>query len=241
MKVLIIPDIHLHHKMFDRADEILKFGQADRAVQLGDLVDDWGQQFNLPLYTKTLKRATQFHKDHPDTLWCMGNHDLTYFYPNSGMRESGHSKFAEGEVSVWLREMERAGAKSQIMHIVDNVIFTHAGLTEDWMKRRFERVGYKNFLPPERGLLHIVNHASLRELWQEDSPIWARPQIDNYKMWGDKFQVVGHTPTSTITESNNVLSTDAFSTRQDGSPIGVERFVIVDTESTDWRLAEEEK
>lgn len=241
MRVLVISDIHLKPEIFDRADKILASGQADMAVQMGDLVDDWGMEFNVALYGRTMKRVLRFHKDHPNTLWCCGNHDYLYAHPHSGMSESGHSKFQEGIMGTYLIEMERIGAGQKIIHLVDNVIFTHAGLTADWVCERLEKVGYKDGIKPsETNLVHIVNNASPEELWQENSPIWARPQHDEYIMWGDYLHVVGHTPVRHPTQEDDVLSTDLFSTYRDGTPFGDERFVIVDTITKDWRLAEED-
>ena len=56
MRVLVIPDIHLKTWIFDRAEAILKAGKADRAIE--------------------------FAKTYPDTLWCYGNHDVSY--PSAG-------------------------------------------------------------------------------------------------------------------------------------------------------------
>ena len=67
MKILVIPDVHLKPFIFDMAEEILGREKVDNCVVLGDLVDDWGQQLNVDLYSKTLDRAIRFAKDHPDT------------------------------------------------------------------------------------------------------------------------------------------------------------------------------
>lgn len=91
-KVLVIPDIHLKPRMFDRAAAILKSGQANFAVVLGDLVDDWGQYHNIDLYELTLNRAIEFAKEFPKTLWCYGNHDLSYIWR---MQQSGYSYTAQ--------------------------------------------------------------------------------------------------------------------------------------------------
>lgn len=240
-RCLIIPDVHLHYKMFDRADGVLKSGQADMAIQMGDLVDDWGEEFNVPLYDRTLARVIKFHEDHPGTLWVMGNHDYGYHHPHMGVKESGHSRFAEVGVLEWIEDMEKAGIKQKIMHLMDNVIFTHAGLTDNWVRNRLKIVGYRPGMKPSMyNLVHAVNNVSPEELWREDSPIWARPQQHEYKMYGKYFQVVGHTPVRSPIQKNNLLSTDTFSTYQDGRPFGDGRFVIVDTKTKNWRLAEED-
>lgn len=241
-RILCIGDIHLKPVIFDKADKILDSGLADFAVQMGDMVDDWGEEFSVSLYERTMMRAIKFHKDHPNTLWVMGNHDYGYHHPNMGVRESGHSKFQEGIMRTWLREMERKGAKQQIIHMVDDVIFTHAGLTKDWVERRLRIVGYKEGVMPAReNLIHIVNHSSPEELWQEDSPIWARPQEEPYGMWPAKLQVVGHTPVKSCVECDGILSIDTWSTYSNGAPIGDKSFAIVDTETGEWEVIDAEE
>ena len=78
MKVLVIPDIHLKTWIFDRAENILKDGRADRTVCLMDIPDDWDMEFQAERYRETFDRAIAFAKDVPDTLWCYGNHDISY-------------------------------------------------------------------------------------------------------------------------------------------------------------------
>lgn len=235
-KVLAIPDIHLKPLIFDKADKILESGQADFAVQLGDMVDDWGEEFNFALYERTLKRAIEFHKKFPKTLWCMGNHDYGYHHPNMGVRESGHSRIAEDIVKPLLKEMGKVGAKQQIIHVVDNVIFSHAGILDDWVNM----LTLDDIRELDDYVESLIQNAGCEELWDEKSPIWARPQRTGDIMFTDRMQVVGHTPVATISFVNNVLSTDAFSTYSNGAPIGEKRFAIVDTEKMTWKYATEE-
>ena len=126
------------------------------------------------------------------------------------------------------------------MHVVDGVIFTHAGLTEVWVKRQklLVEAGWGDFETPE--LLKLVNFAAPAELWLEESPIWARPQVDEYDMYPAKLQVVGHTPVKEPYEDNGVLSTDVFSTYPNGAPFGSQEFVVVDTVNGTWEKVKEE-
>ncbi len=43
-------------------------------------------------YKETFDRAIAFAANHSDTLWCYGNHDVSYLW---GKFESGYSPFAE--------------------------------------------------------------------------------------------------------------------------------------------------
>ena len=77
------------------------------------------------------------------------------------------------------------------------------------------------------------------ELWTDDSPIWARPQYGEMRLYQHEIlQVVGHTPVRAALDEGKILTLDNFSTYRDGRPIGDERFVWVDTVEKVWRYAE---
>lgn len=92
MKVLVIPDCHLKPWMFAQANTIMKKGIADKAVCLMDLADDFGVHDDAQ-YLETYETAIAFAKEHPDTLWCYGNHDLSYIW---GKPETGYHPEKEG-------------------------------------------------------------------------------------------------------------------------------------------------
>lgn len=238
MRVLVISDVHLKPEMFDRAEKIMESGQADMAVQMGDLLDDWGKGTKLSLYKETLDRAVKFHKKHQNTLWCIGNHDLGYWIPEMGVKESGHSQIAEETALKGLRKLLKTCGeeKMKVTHMVDDVLFSHAGVTMEWVKLAVKDYDVANVID---GIARVQIDIDINTLWVESSPIWARPQIDDYEMAPAGLQVVGHTPAKTPEQKGNVLSTDVFSTYSDGRPIGDERFVIVDTETCEWSIAKE--
>ena len=103
MRILVIPDVHLKTWIFDRAEAIMKSGKADRAVCLMDMPDDWGMEFQLDRYNAIFDRAISFASDHPDTLWCYGNHDVSYPW---GKLETGYSPYAESIVISKLDELD---------------------------------------------------------------------------------------------------------------------------------------
>lgn len=236
MKILVIPDVHLKPKIFDMADNILKAQLADGAIQMGDMVDDWGEEFNLSLYSRTLQRAIKFQKDHPDTLWVMGNHDYGYWKPNMGVKETGHSKFVEGEVLTMLKELERCGGIQRFMVVIDGCIFTHAGLTMDWVARHTPSDAHWD--DELKFVAKLVNGASPHDLWEEDGPIWARPQMDGGELYPSKLQITGHTPVKKLGIYGGCLSTDTLSTYSNGAPYGDQKLAIVNTEDGAWEAVE---
>ena len=77
MQILVIPDCHLKPWMFEEAASIMRSKKTDNAVCLMDIPDDFGKD-DPDLYEKTYDAAIAFAKEFPDTLWCYGNHDLSY-------------------------------------------------------------------------------------------------------------------------------------------------------------------
>ena len=108
MRILVIPDIHLKTWIFERAEDILKASKADRAVCLMDIPDDWDMEFQIEMYKETFDRAIEFARAYPDTLWCYGNHDVSYPW---GKLETGYSPYA---VRTVMRSEERRVGKECI-------------------------------------------------------------------------------------------------------------------------------
>lgn len=237
-KVLVIPDVHLKPDMYEKASEILDLKAADFALSLGDICDDWGQEYNSELYYKTLEAAGKFAQKYPKTLWCWGNHDLSYLWRKA---ESGYSFFLSGLIWELLRDWRAAvGDENKIayVHRIDNVIFSHGGLAYSFVERWVDRELWED---PEK-VKEQINEFSSDRIWTHDSPIWLRPQNKNVKMYPEGYlQVVGHTPVAKPYLENHVLNTDTFSTMPDGSAIGDRRFIVVDTEEQSWRYADEVK
>jgi len=233
MKVLVIPDVHLKPWMFDRAAKLMKRGAAEKAVCLMDIADDWQQQYNLDLYMNTYDAAIQFAKDHSETLWCYGNHDVCYPW---NQRESGYSPIAPSVVCEKLRVLrESLPDEKQLafVHRIDKVLFLHGGLGERFVQKY---VPEEDWTDIDR-TLEAINSFGYTELWQGTSPIWLRPQYSVEPLYrGDEFlQVVGHTPMRSITKRDNTISCDVFSTDSRRKPYGTQEFLVIDTDTWEYR------
>ena len=142
MKVLVIPDVHLKPWIIERASELLDGNAADRAVCLMDIADEWRQEYNLPLYVETYDTAIRFAKDHPDTLWCLGNHEVCYKW---NRKVPGNSKLAPRTVCEKTQELrDSLPDKGQVAYLqrIDSVIFSHGGLAVLYYYRRFRYAGH---------------------------------------------------------------------------------------------------
>lgn len=234
MKVLVIPDVHLKPEIFDWAMNIMENTDCERAVCVGDICDDWDCQSNVGLYEKTLIKALEFARKYPDTLWCYGNHDLAYIWDMYD--HPGFSEDAQDTVCEYLNELDNTGNLA-IMHRIDDAVFSHAGLTSEFVE---------DYLDPYRddidAMIEAVNDFGSGIMWDPMSPVWARPQGE-YRLGSvclpEYLQVVGHTPMRTIEQEGNLLTTDVFSTWSDGRRFGEERFCWVDTVTKEWGYIDE--
>lgn len=227
MKVLVIPDVHLKPNMFRRAAALMHQGIADKAVCLMDIADDWDQEYNIALYEETYDEAVRFAKEYPDTLWCYGNHDLSYIW---SYMETGYSGMASSTVQKKLIDLKSALPEDNPIRYVqriDNVLFSHGGVLDDFVK---EHVAHSKYHDVD-AVIDKINQLGRMEMWDDFSPIWLRPQYFKMDMYKPRklLQVVGHTPVERITRKGNIISCDVFSTYQNGKPIGTEEFLLLDT------------
>ena len=224
-KILVIPDVHLKKWIFDKAEELLKSVEVDNIVCLGDLVDDWDAFYNMNWYEETLQRALDFDKAHPQMLWCYGNHDVSYLWQKN---ETGYLPQARDIVCKYMNKLkEQAGNRLQFIHRIDTTVFSHAGVVQEFLDK------YLNTDIVDKETVNQINNLGVSALWDEISPIWVRPQdTPEYSVLDiPVFQVVGHTPVyeATLTNNDEVLSLDTFSTDYYNTPIGNQRFIVVDT------------
>ena len=228
MRVLVIPDVHLKPWMFEKAANAMRSCEVDNAVCLMDLPDDWNREFDIESYEDTFDAAIRFAKEFPDALWCWGNHDLSYVW---SLPETGYSWFAQNTVSRKLIELQESLAdRSRLayIHRIDKVLFMHGGLTERFVQANVaaDEIGDTD------AVIARINALDREVMWNDDSPIWFRPQYSGGRgMYKAKelLQVVGHTPVENTERVRNLISCDVFSTYHDGTPIGTQRFPVIDT------------
>ena len=227
MNVLVIPDVHLKPYMFRKADILMERGIAENAVCLMDIADDWNQQYNVALYEETYDGAICLAKKYPNSLWCYGNHDLSYIWQ---CMETGFSSIASVTVQRKLLELKEVlPDDNPIKYVqrVDNVLFSHGGVSDFFARECVISTTYNDV----DAVVDAVNCLGKYQMWNDDSPIWLRPQYSNIRMYKPRklLQVVGHTPVDMIEKKGNVISCDVFSTYRDGKPIGTEEFLLLDT------------
>ncbi len=233
-RVFIIPDVHLKPWIFSKADQLISRGGYDACVMLGDIVDDWCHEYSIDLYNETFDAAIGFCEKYRDkimVLYCIGNHDISYIWQRY---ESGYSSMAYRTVNMRTLDLKAAlpTENRAFIHRIDNVLFSHAGLSEFFVLQHFAGMSSCSI----DDIIKTVNGMGPEELWRDESPLWVRPQGGTTRMYTkDMLQVVGHTPVAKPQLDGNVLTVDTFSTYRDGSAIGNQKFVWVDTISRSYK------
>lgn len=154
MKVLVVPDVHLKKHMFCRAAELMNQGVAECAVCLMDIADDWGKQDDISLYEETYDEAIGFAKAFPNTLWCFGNHDLSYVWHQL---ETGYSTEASDTVQRKLTELKEAVPENlpiKYVQKIDNVLFSHGGVRNYFVEEYVPKSKYHNV----DAVVDVINH-----------------------------------------------------------------------------------
>ena len=189
--------------------------------------------FQIEEYEKAYDAAINFAKEFPDSLWCYGNHDLSYVWDKM---ETGYSYVAKWTVKKKLMELEQTlPSDNPIKYVqkIDNILFCHGGISMYFVEKHVPSSKYSNV----EYVVDTINSLGVQEMWCDDSPIWYRPQYYGGKMYKSRkcLQVVGHTPVEKISRNRNVISCDVFSTYQDGTSIGTQELLLIDTETWEYR------
>ncbi len=234
--ILVCGDLHAKYHILEKVKEKAKL--FDKVVFLGDYVDDWNTppevSYNL------LNSLLEWKNSEPDKIVLLwGNHDLSEYLKNEylcsgfNLRTSylTHNLYSENE------------DKFQVAYGYGPLLFTHAGVTEGWLKNIYKNYGGILLGDLFADLLNhkcnIKNRPSVQsDIFHEDelswsgiarggskapSPIWAdKSELEEDSLTNPIFQIVGHTPVETITidDKKNLVFCDTHSTYRDGKNIG---------------------
>jgi Icc-related predicted phosphoesterase len=192
VKILAIGDIHTKIWIIEKVAKLIN--DYDKVVFCGDYADDFNASPQNTLDTWNTLRDLQTKNQNKVEL-VIGNHDYIYVNDTPSL-QSGYNPITH----VSIDDPENNNLKEWLIGLpviveLDNVSYSHAGIANEWS-----------------GAKDVCG------LWNDISPIWARPGNSTYK---DIPQVFGHTPSDTCYEvSNGAWCIDTFSTMPDGTPIG---------------------
>ena len=192
-KILIVPDVHgrkFWHKAIEMIDEV------DQVVFLGDYLDPYSYEgITFEDALNEFEQILEFKEKHSDkVVLLVGNHDMHYI----------KTEFMDcSRLNVWRRVevhdlfMNNID-KFQLIHEIDNYLFSHAGIYLEWIKKYEitikELFDFKKFLGGRWNTLEDVSYT--RGGWcKVGSCIWAdiRESVENELPVMFKKQIVGHT------------------------------------------------
>lgn len=194
MEIIIVPDVH-GRKFWKKGAEYIKTHPNSKIIFLGDYLDPYTRHEDITqdqAYDNFIE-LIEFAKEYQNQvvlLW--GNHDL--FYINYKHECCRHNYLAYGNISAIFREniyLFRFAYKE------DNYLFTHAGVTKDWLLQNQLEIDENNivdYLNSNPDTIWQIGYSRGGDyLW--GSPIWACWHYD-WPLSSNPFhltQIFGHT------------------------------------------------
>lgn len=190
MKLIVLGDIHGRTVWKD----ILRDEEWDQVVFLGDYVSthdniDEDQQIENLEYILEFKKANQ-----TNVILLRGNHDMQHlgyaWVECSGLFRGVLRKMSQNEMK------EEFLRYTQWIYRIDDLLFSHAGVSTTWLKNiGLDDVDKINDLPPSEKFGFWPEHYSD---WSGESVTqpctWIRPSSLLQDRLGGYIQFVGHTP-----------------------------------------------
>ena len=192
-KILIIPDVH-GRKFWHKAKELID--EVDQVVFLGDYLDPYSREgITFEDALNEFKQILEFKEKYSDkVVLLVGNHDMHYIQLEF-MDCSRLNVWRRAEIhDLFINNID----KFQLIHEIDNYLFSHAGVYLEWTKKYEitlkELFNFKKFIKEKWNTLEDVSYE--RGGWcKVGSCIWAdiRESIQNELPTMFKRQIVGHT------------------------------------------------
>lgn len=185
-RIVVLGDIHGNKVWKD----IIAKEQPDQVVFLGDYVSTH-ENISDEEQVENLKEILKYKDDNPETILLRGNHDLQhlgYYWAEC----SGYFPRVAMEMSNLKDEFL---AKTQWIHVMGNIVLSHAGISKVWLEENFLTLEDINKLGPTELFGFTSSDPSDRfGDSPEQPPTWIRPMALMDVMIPDYIQVVGHTP-----------------------------------------------
>lgn len=196
MKILVISDIHGRNYAFDYPNRI----EHDQVIFLGDYFDAKNDE-ELDEPSKTCEALLKSFQN-PKHIHLLGNHDTWYACQEPYLRCSGNTSDKHQIISKYF---DQSVWKNQfkLIHMVDNIVFSHAGLHEGIFppvtmnvpefiinsgKRAWENIFLGTIDPLLKGSMSRGFH---NVEWGKGGCTWM--DWDELPLIPDIIQVVGHT------------------------------------------------
>jgi len=184
MKVAVVSDVHqtdYWRKIISQKDDF------DKIIFLGDEFDCWDNRW--PFQMNNAEDIVSFKKNSPEKVdLCWSNHAISYFLDE---RCSGYQNEHARDIKDFYNKYQEL---FNPIYIYDNWIFSHAGVSAEWMRRcGINELSEIN--PLFKGKPGFFRWTGPNDFGNNsnEGPLWIRPEalIINHV---SKFnQVAGHT------------------------------------------------
>ena len=198
MKILVFGDIH------GRTDWKLPYIEedADLTIFLGDYVSTH-DNISSRDQIKNLKEILKEKKNNPNGIVMLrGNHDMQHL----GYYWAQCSGFDRKVYEEMIKLKDEFLANTQWIYLRDNILFSHAGISKDWMKYYdIKSINDINGMEPSEAFGFTPCKLSDYTGISATQPCtWIRPQTLMDCAIGGYVQVVGHTPVRGISNLKDI-------------------------------------
>lgn len=188
-KILILGDIHGRSCWKD----IIKKENPDKVIFLGDYVSSH-DNISSDEQIQNLTDILDYKSENTDKVILLrGNHDMQHL-GYSWAECSGLNRQVLNWMSSW-ENKKRFEENTQWIYIIDDIIFSHAGISSEWIKQSgLELENINNINSDER---FAFTPDSFYDMCGESCTqpcTWIRPGTLIHYPYGNYHQIVGHTP-----------------------------------------------
>ena len=185
-RIAVLGDIHGNTVWKD----IIAKEQPDQVIFLGDYVSTH-ENVSDEEQVENLKEILRYKDEFPETILLRGNHDLQHL----GYYWAECSGYFPGVAMEMSHLKDEFLAKTQWIHVMGNILFSHAGISKVWLEENFLTLDDINMLGPTE-LFGFTSSNPSDQFGDspEQPPTWIRPMALMKVMIPDYIQVVGHTP-----------------------------------------------
>lgn len=185
-KIVVLGDIHGKTVWKD----IIAKERPDQVIFLGDYVSTH-EDVSDDDQVANLKEILKYKDEHPETILLRGNHDMQHL-DYDWAECSGYFPGVAKEMSHLKDEFL---AKTQWIHVMGNTVFSHAGVSQEWLDVNHLKLDDINSLAPTALFgFYSGDRSDIYGNSPEQPPTWIRPMTLIDVMIPDYDQVVAHSP-----------------------------------------------
>lgn len=209
MKTLVFGDIHGRNIW----NKFINQENPDKIIFIGDYFDS----FNISGYKQknNFQHILNFKRSRPDdVILLVGNHDFHYLDPNE--KYSGYQYDNAFDIYELLRKSINEQL-IQMCYIIDDIIFTHAGVSKVWCENNEidlndleNSINDRFYYKPSSFKFTMGANFSQYGDDVEQSPIWIRiPSLKKAKLENYRY-VIGHTIQESINFDDGIIKIDTL-------------------------------